>query len=65
MKKQYVITTEEFDVMTKAIKNVIGSPAGCIGDKYTMEVVDELGNGTSICWDTFVDCLKREFIIKD
>ena len=62
MKTRYEITEKEFEVIVKAISNVIGNPSGCLspGDTIT-SCCGELC--TSMCIDTFTDSLKKQFII--
>ena len=62
MKTRYEITEKEFEVIVKAISNVIGNPSGCLSPGDTIESCSG-EHCTSMCIDTFTDSLKRQFII--
>lgn len=62
---RHEITEEEFEVILKAIKSVLGNPSGCIDDKDYVECCSESEHCTSMCWDTFKDGLKSQFIIRN
>ena len=59
------ITEKEFELIVLAINRVLGNPSGCMGDKDVIESCTTSKHCTSMCWDTFKDTLKQQFIIKN
>ncbi len=65
MIKKYQITQEEYEAILDAISETMSTSG--LSDKDSIEATyayDGYTSGTSMCWDTFKESLKNQFIIK-